>query len=51
MLLDGVLIAPRGMVAFSTVTTEEEVDRVIEAMGQSLRRLAPALVDEAAVAS
>jgi glutamate-1-semialdehyde 2,1-aminomutase len=39
MLLDGVLIAPRGMVAFSTATTEQEVDRVLDAMGRALRRL------------
>ena len=51
MLLDGILIAPRGMVAFSTVTTEQEIDRVIEAMAGALRRLAPGLGQEAAMAS
>jgi glutamate-1-semialdehyde 2,1-aminomutase len=40
MLLDGILIAPRGMVTFSTATTEQEVDRVLDVMGGALRRLA-----------
>jgi len=39
MLLDGVMIAPRGMVTFSTATTEQEVDRVLDAMGSALRRM------------
>jgi glutamate-1-semialdehyde 2,1-aminomutase len=40
MLLDGILIAPRGMVTFSTATTEQEVDRVLDTMGSALRRIA-----------
>jgi glutamate-1-semialdehyde 2,1-aminomutase len=42
LLLDGILIAPRGMVAFSTVTTEQEVDRLLTAMDGALRSLAAA---------
>jgi glutamate-1-semialdehyde 2,1-aminomutase len=42
MLLDGVLIAPRGMVTFSTATTEQEVDRILDTMGSALRQLGAA---------
>jgi glutamate-1-semialdehyde 2,1-aminomutase len=43
MLLDGVLIAPRGMVTFSVVTTEGEVDRVIQTLDGAMRRLQPVI--------
>ena len=42
LLLDGVLIAPRGMVAFSTVTTEAEIDRLLVALDGALGELADA---------
>jgi glutamate-1-semialdehyde 2,1-aminomutase len=42
LLLDGILIAARGMVAFSTVTTERDVDRLLAAMDGALRSLASA---------
>jgi glutamate-1-semialdehyde 2,1-aminomutase len=51
MLLDGVLVAPRGMVAFATVTSEQEVDRLLDVMGRALRRLASVAKAGAAVAS
>ena len=41
LLVSGVLSAPRGMFAFSTVTTEAEIDGVVEKVGEALRSLRP----------
>lgn len=41
MLLDGVLIAPRGMVTFTTATTEQEIDRVLDSMVGAVQRVGP----------
>ena len=43
LLVEGVLAAPRGMFAFSAVTTEQEVDRVLDALRETLSWLRPAL--------
>lgn len=42
LLLDGFLIAPRGMVAFSTATTEHDLDRLLAAIGAAVDHIAPA---------
>jgi glutamate-1-semialdehyde 2,1-aminomutase len=51
LLLDGILIAPRGMVAFSTATTEAEIDRTLGAMDRAFRRMAPAFEGAATLGS
>jgi len=43
LLLDGILIAPRGMVTFTTATTESEVDGVLSAITGALKRVPPPL--------
>jgi glutamate-1-semialdehyde 2,1-aminomutase len=47
LLLDGVLMAGRGMFAFSTVTTEQEVDEVVAKLDNALRWLGPAIAERA----
>ena len=49
LLLNGVLCAPRGMFAFSTVTTEQEVDEVVDKLADALDWLRP-IVEERAPA-
>jgi glutamate-1-semialdehyde 2,1-aminomutase len=49
LLVDGILSASRGMFAFSTVTSERDVDRVVEKVDEALRWLRP-LIDERAAA-
>jgi glutamate-1-semialdehyde aminotransferase len=51
LLLSGVCIAPRGLLAFSTVTTEREVDTVIEAIDAALAWMQPAIAERAGVAA
>ncbi|MGH2600138.1 MAG: aspartate aminotransferase family protein [Dehalococcoidia bacterium] len=46
LLTEGVLAAPRGMFAFSAVTTEAEVDRVLRTLDGTLRWLQPAIRTE-----
>jgi glutamate-1-semialdehyde 2,1-aminomutase len=49
LLLDGILIAPRGMVTFTTATTEQEVDRLLDAIAGALQRVGPVGARNAAV--
>ena len=44
----GILTVARGMYAFSTVTTPDEVDGVVERIGEALRWLQPAIKERAA---
>jgi glutamate-1-semialdehyde aminotransferase len=50
LLNSGVFIAPRGLLAFSTVTTEREVDGVIDAIGAALDWMQPAIAERAPAA-
>lgn len=50
LLVGGVLAAPRGMFAFSAVTTEVEVDRVLDVLRDALAWLRPA-TEESTVAA
>jgi len=43
LLLEGSLCAPRGMFAFSTVTSEHDVDAVLASLASILKRLRPLL--------
>jgi glutamate-1-semialdehyde 2,1-aminomutase len=43
LLVNGVFCAPRGLFAFSTVTTEREVDGVVDAIGAALAWMQPAI--------
>jgi glutamate-1-semialdehyde 2,1-aminomutase len=45
MLLDGILIAPRGMVTFTTATTDQEVERVVDALEAAVEALQPAFAE------
>ena len=47
LLTDGVLIAPRGMFAFSSVMTEAEVDQIVERVAATLEWLRPAIAERA----
>jgi len=47
LLVEGVLSAPRGMFAFSAVTTEQEVDRIIDTLGETLAWLRPTMMESA----
>ena len=47
LLLSGVLCAPRGMFAFSTVTTEKEIDGAVEKVGEALQDLRPVMEERA----
>ena len=41
MMNEGVLVDPRGVCCLSTVTTDDDVDRAVEALATVLARLAP----------
>jgi glutamate-1-semialdehyde 2,1-aminomutase len=45
LLLEGVLAAPRGMFAFSTVTSVEDVDAVVAKLDAALKWLGPAIAE------
>lgn len=47
LLLSGVLCAPRGMFAFSTVASEAEIDGVVHKLGEALDWLRPAIEERA----
>jgi glutamate-1-semialdehyde 2,1-aminomutase len=51
LLNDGVFIAPRGLCAFSTVTTEREIDGIIEAIDAALEWMQPTIEERAGVAA
>ena len=48
LLLSGILCAARGMFAFSTVTTDSEIDGVVHTLGEALAWLRPAIAQHAA---
>lgn len=49
LLTAGVFMAPRGMFAFSTVTTEQEVDGAVATIEGALRWMGPAIAEQAGV--
>lgn len=51
LLVDGVLSAPRGMFAFSTATSEREIDRVVAKVDGALQALRPVIEERAATRS
>lgn len=51
LLVSGVLSAPRGMFALSSVTTEQEVDQVIDKLDATLRWLRPIVEERASAGS
>lgn len=47
LLTDGVMLAPRGLIALATVTTEREIDGVAERIDAALRWMRPAVEERA----